>query len=84
MEGIVKDTVFFSGTLVGEGHRIDCTVRATKTTLDLDPDAPPEFSNYDILDSPATVRLPDGDYEVRANGFKIRCKLNRGRFLWRL
>jgi hypothetical protein len=77
----VKETVYFSGTLVGEGHRIDCTVRAIKTTPDLDPDAPPEFSNYDILDSPVTVKLPDGDYEVLANGFKIRCKLNRGRFL---
>jgi hypothetical protein len=80
----VKEMVFFPGTIVGEGLRVDCTVRATKTTLDLDPDAPPEFSNYDILHSPATVRLPDGDYEVLANGFKIRCKLNRGRFVWRL
>ena len=27
---IVKETVYFSGRLVGEGHRIDCTVRAIK------------------------------------------------------
>jgi hypothetical protein len=80
----VTETVFFSGTIIGEGHRVDCTVRAIKYTLDLDPDAPPEFANYHILDSPETVKLPDGDYEVQANGFKIRCKLNRGRFLWRI
>jgi len=80
----LKERVYFSGTIVGEGHRVDCQVRATKSTLDLDPDAPPEFSDYDIIDSPATVKLPDGDYEVLANGFKIRCRLNRGRFQWRL
>ena len=80
----MKETVFFDGKIVGEGHSVDCTVRGTKTTLDLDPDAPPEFSDYDIVDSPATVKLPDGDYEVLlANGYKIRCKLSRGRFLWR-
>jgi len=78
---IVKETVFFEGKIVGEGHSADCAVRATKTTLDLDPDAPPEFSDYDIVDSVETVRLPDGDYEVLlANGYKIRCKISRGRF----
>jgi len=73
-EGVVKETVFLSGSIVGESHRVDCKVRATKTTVDLN--GPPEFSNYDILDSFATVKLPDSDYEVLANGFKIRCKLN--------
>ena len=82
--GIVKETVVFHGTVVGEGHRVDCKVRATKTTIDLDPDAPPEFSDYEIMDSAATVRLPDGDYQVLVNAEKLRCKLNRGRFLWRL
>ena len=81
----MKETVFFDGIIVGEDHSVACTVRATKTTLDQDPDAPPEFSDYDIVDSVATVRLPDGDYEVLlANGYKIRCKLSRGRFLWRV
>ena len=80
----MKETVFFTGTILGEGHSVDCKVRATKTTLDLDPDAPPEFSGYDIVDSVATVKLPDGHYEVWANGEKIRCKLDRGRFQWRL
>ena len=75
-EGVVKETVFLSGTIVGESHRVDCKVRATKTTVDEDPNGPLEFSNYDILDSFATVKLPDSDYEVLANGFKIRCKLN--------
>jgi hypothetical protein len=54
-------------------YRADCKVRAAKTTFDLEPDTPPEFSDFT-----ATVRLPDGDYEVLANGDKSRCKLNRG------
>jgi len=81
----VKETVFFDGIIVGEDQSVSCTVRATKTTLDQDPDAPAEFSDYDIVDSSTTVKLPDGDYEVLlANGYKIRCKLSRGRFLWRV
>jgi hypothetical protein len=79
----VKETVFFSATIVGEGRRVACKVRATKSTMDLDPDAPPEFSGYDIVDSADTVRLPDGEYEVLTNGQTIRCKLSRGRFVWR-
>ena len=44
----MKETVFFNGAIVGEGRRVECRVRATKTTIDLDPYAPPEFSDYDI------------------------------------
>lgn len=80
---MVKETVFFKGTIEGEGHRVDCKIRAMKTALELDPYGPPEFSGYDIIDSAAAFKMPDGDYKVLANGEKIRCKL-RGRFLWRL
>jgi len=33
----MKQTVVFSGTIVGEGQRVECKVRATKTTLDTPP-----------------------------------------------
>jgi hypothetical protein len=80
----VRETVFFTGIIVGENRRVYCTMRATRTTVDEDPNAPPEFSDYDIVDSATTVMLPEGDYEVLANGNTVRCKLNRGRFPWRL
>jgi hypothetical protein len=77
----VQDTVMFSGTIVGEHHqRVECKVRATKTTLDGDP---PIFSDYRVMDSDATDRLPDGDYELRANSETTRFRRNNGRFLSR-
>jgi len=47
-------------SIIGEGQRVECKVRATKTTFDKDP---PVFSDYRIVDSDATDRLPDGNYE---------------------
>jgi hypothetical protein len=29
----VQETINFSGTIIGEGQRLECQVRATKTTL---------------------------------------------------
>jgi hypothetical protein len=74
----VQDTVMFSGTIVGERQRVECKVRATKTTLDGDS---PVFSDYKVMDSDATDRLPDGDYELRANSETTRFRRNNGRFL---
>ena len=78
--GIVQETIIFSGIIIGENQRMDCKVRATKTTLDGDP---PVFSDYRIMESDATDRLPDGDYELRANRETTRFKRNNGRFLSR-
>jgi hypothetical protein len=41
----MKETVIFSGTIVGEGQRVECKIRATKTTLDGDPSVSSAFSN---------------------------------------
>jgi hypothetical protein len=80
----VKEMVISSGTIVGENQQVECKVRATKTTLGGDPSIPPEFSDYRIMDSDVTDRLPDGDYELLVNGQRIRLRRNGGRFLGRL
>jgi hypothetical protein len=78
----VKETVFFSGTIMGEGQRMECKVRAMKTPLG--PSIPPEFTDYRIMDSYLTNRLPDGDnYELLVNGRLIGLRRNAGRFLGR-
>jgi hypothetical protein len=76
----VQESIMFSGIIIGERQRLVCKVRATKTTLDSDPAV---FSDYRVVDSDATDRLPDGDYELWANGESIRFRRNSGRFLHR-
>jgi len=79
--GIVQETVIFTGIIIGERPRVECNVCATKTTFDRDPAA--VFSDYRIMDSDATNRLPDGDYKLFANGETTRFRRNNGRFLSR-
>jgi len=78
--GIVQETVIFSGTIIGEGQRVECEVRATKTTLDGDP---PVFSGYRIMESDLTDGLPDGNYELLVNRERTRFSRGAGRFLSR-
>jgi hypothetical protein len=78
--GIVQATVIFDGIIIGERPRLECKVRATKTTLGGDP---PIFSDYRIVDSDATDRLPDGNYDLLANGERTRLRRHSGRFLSR-
>ena len=78
--GIVQETIIFSGIIIGENQRMECKVRATKTTLDT---GPPVFSDYRVIESDVTDRLPDGDYELLANGERTRFTRNSGRFLSR-
>ena len=76
----MQETVIFSGTIIGEGQRVECEVRATKTTLDGDP---PLFSGYRIMESDVTDRLPDGNYELLVNRERTRFSRDAGRFLSR-
>ena len=76
----MQETVIFTEIIIGERPRVECKVSATKTTLDGDP---PIFSDYRVMDSDATDRLPDGDYELRANSETTRFRRNNGRFLSR-
>ena len=76
----MQETVTFSGTIVCERSRIECKVRVTKTTFDKDPSARPVFSDYRIMESDATDGLPDGQYDLLANGERIRFRRDAGRF----
>jgi len=75
--GIVQETISFTGTIIGESQRVECEVRATKTTMDGDP---PLVSGYRIVESDLTDRLPDGNYELLVNRERSRFKRDAGRF----
>ena len=68
----VKEKVFFSGIIVGNGQRVECEIQAKKSTLGGVSPSPAAFSDYRVMDSEATKRLPDGDYEVLANGERVK------------
>ena len=68
----MQETVILSGTIMCERQRVECKVRATKTTFDKDPSARPVFSDYRIVESDATDGLPDGEYDLLANRERIR------------
>ena len=74
---MVQETVTFSGIIIGEGQRVGCEVRATKTTLDEDP---PLFSGYSIVESDVTDRLRDGNYDLLVNHERTRFSRDGGRF----
>jgi len=79
-----REQVIFSATIVSDGKRVECKVRAVKTTLA--PSMPPAFSEYGVMNSDETDRLPDGDnYELHiSNGDRIPLKKQHGFFLARL
>jgi hypothetical protein len=74
----VQETIVFSGTIIGEGQRVECEVRATRTTFDEDP---PLVSGYRIVESDVTDTLPDGDYDLLVNHERTRFRRDAGRFL---
>ena len=76
----MQETIIFNGTIIGEGQRVECEVRATNTTLDGDP---PVFSDYRIMESDVTDRLPDGNYELLVNRERTRFSREAGQFLSR-
>ena len=81
----MKEIVIFSGVIVGEGKRVECKVRAVKTTLDGAPEVPPAFSEYRVMDSDLTDKLPDSNnYEIHlSNGESIPVRRSAGNFLGR-
>jgi len=76
----LQETVTFKGTIIGEGQRMQCEVRAIKTTLVGDP---PLVSGYWIVESDVTDALPDGNYELLVNRERTRFKRDAGRFFSR-
>jgi hypothetical protein len=79
----LKETVLFSGIIVGNGQRVECEIQATKYTLGGVSPYPPAFSDYRIMDSEATRRLPNSDYEVLVNGERIKVQRKGEYFLAR-
>jgi hypothetical protein len=79
-EAALQETVTFKGTIIGDGQRVECEVRATKTTLAGDP---PLISGYWIVESDVTDALPDGNYELLVNRERTRFRREAGRFLSR-
>ena len=73
----MQESISFNGTIIGEDQRVQCEVRATKTTLDGDP---PLVSGYRIVESDLTDRLPDGNYELLVNRERTRFRRDAGRF----
>lgn len=76
----MQETVVFNGTIIGEGQRVECEVRATKTTLI---GYPAVISDYRILETDFTDRLPDGSYDLLVNHERARFSRDAGRFLSR-
>ena len=79
----LKERMFFAGIIVGKGQRIEREIQATKFMLGGVSPFPPTFSDYRVMDSEATRRLPDGEYEVLANGERIKVLRKGGYFLAR-
>jgi len=75
--GVVQETIVFNGTIIGEGQRLECEVRVTKTTLD---GFPSVLSDYRITESDLTDGLPDGNYELLVNRERTRFSRDAGRF----
>jgi len=76
----MQEAVTFRGTIIGDGQRVECEVRAIKTTLVGDP---PLVSGYWIVESDVTDALPDGNYELLVNRERTRFMRNAGRFISR-
>lgn len=78
--GIVQETIVFNGTIIGEGQRVECEVRAIKTTL---VGFPAVFSDYRVVETDFTDGLPDGNYDLLVNHERARFSRDAGRFLSR-
>jgi hypothetical protein len=76
----VQETITFSGTIIGEGQRVECEVRVTKITVY---GFPSVFSAYRIMESDLTDQLPDGNYDLLVNHERTRFSRDAGRFLSR-
>lgn len=72
--------VMLPGTLVGQGHEVNCQVSSIQTTLDGAPSIPPEYSDFSIMNSDATARLPEGDYELLVRGERVSLRHKNGKY----
>jgi hypothetical protein len=71
----IRERVSFSGILKGAGHEANCTVRAIKVSLPGKPSVF-EYVNYSIEN--VSKPLPDGIYELAAQGKTIAVRNKNG------
>jgi hypothetical protein len=70
-----REAVSFPGILRGGGHEANCTVRAIKVSL---PGAPSVFEYVDYSVENISTPLPEGVYELSAQGKTIRLRNKDG------
>lgn len=75
-----KEVVILDGVVRGEGHEATCRICATRVSL---PGAPgiTETTDWSMLD--ISKPLPDGDYEVLAEGKRVLVRHIAGQWLSR-
>jgi hypothetical protein len=78
----VKDLVILSAVVVGEGHSVECKVRAIENRLP-GANVPPAYSDMRVMTSDAIAALPDGLYEIVVSHERIPVRRERGEFLAR-
>ena len=79
----MKNVVILSATVSGEGHSVECRVRATKSTL-AGASLPPFYSNMSVVPCDAVNVLPDGSYEILVNKERFSVRRERGEFIERI
>lgn len=76
----MRENVVLRGVIVGETVKVECLIRALKVTLEGSP-VPPEHTDYSVVESPVTNRLPDGNYTIHASGKTMQVRRKNGTFL---
>jgi hypothetical protein len=72
-----RKSVSFPGVLTGQGQQATCMVSAVEVTLG----GTSESAYIDHSISSVSKMLPEGDYELVANGEKSRIRLKNGSWL---
>jgi hypothetical protein len=68
-----REAVSFAGVLRGQGYEVSCTVSAIRVTL---PGVDQAYAQHSI--SSVSQTLPDGDYQLLANGQVIAMRKHGG------
>jgi hypothetical protein len=74
----IREHVSFPGILQGGEHDANCTVRATKVNL---PGEPSVFEYIDYSVENVSKQLPDGVYQLLAQGKTITLRYQNGFWL---
>lgn len=72
----MKERVILQGVVHGEGRKATCRIRATRVTLEAGISETAEWSILDVSE-----RLPDGNYEIFADGKSEHARLVNGQWL---